>query len=240
MLGYAIGTNRKKIPMELAVQSGLLDAAAYSAKQASYFAGARRDFIARLPADCPLGILEIGCGDGSTGALAMEAGICQRYVGVELFPEAAAKARGRISEVHVGDVQTMELPFAPQSFDAVILSEVLEHLVAPWQVLARIAPMIRPGGMVLASSPNVAHWRVLRELLAGRFELADSGVFDRTHMRWFTPQSFARMFDEAGFEVASVGPVTPFSARTRLISRLTGGRLDHLFMTQIALEGRRR
>lgn len=226
--------------MELAVRSGLLDATAYEAKKASYFAGARLDFVARLPQRCPLGILEVGCGDGSTGALAMDAGICDRYVGVELFPDAAAKARERITEVLVGDVQTMELPFEPHSFDAVILSEVLEHLVAPWQVLARIAPLIRPGGTVLASSPNVAHWRVVRELLAGRFELADSGVFDRTHMRWFTPKSFARMFDEAGFEVVSVGPVTPFAARTRLISRLTGGRFDHLFMAQIALEGRRR
>ncbi|MCB1509781.1 MAG: class I SAM-dependent methyltransferase [Hyphomicrobiaceae bacterium] len=225
--------------MEMAVRTGLLDAGAYTSKQESYFAGARMDFIERLPKWCPLGVLEIGCGDGSTGALALKSGVCERYVGVELFPEAAAKARQKISDVLVGDVQTMDLPFEPASFDAVILSEVLEHLVSPWQVLKQVAPMIRRGGVVLASSPNVAHWRVIRELLAGRFDLADSGVFDRTHMRWFTPGSFARMFEDAGFEVVSVAPVTPFAARTRLLSSLTGGRLDHLFMTQISLEGRR-
>lgn len=225
---------------DVAVNAAPHDAAAYQDKAESYFSGARRDFIARLPDACPLGVLEIGCGDGTTGRLALEAGKCSRYVGIELFPEAAERARRDLTEVLVGDVQTMELPFEPASFDAVILSEVLEHLVSPWAVMHRLAPLVRPGGLVLASSPNVAHWRVVRELLKGRFELRDSGVFDRTHMRWFTPSSFATMFEDAGFEIVSVAPVTPFSARTRLISRLSGGRLDHLFMTQISLEGRKR
>ena len=216
------------------------DAATYQSKTEAYFVGARADFVERLPDVCPLGVLEIGCGDGSTGALALASGKCDRYAGVELFPAAADKAHQQLSEVVVGDIQTVPLPWAPASFDAVILSEVLEHLVSPGAVLARVAPLVRAGGVVLASSPNVSHWRVIRELVGGRFELQDSGVFDRTHMRWFTPNSFRAMFEQAGFDVVSVGPVTPFAARTRVISRLTGGGLDHLFTAQISLEGRRR
>jgi SAM-dependent methyltransferase len=215
------------------------EAASYAGKAATYFSGARADFVALLP-DAPAAtILEIGCGTGATGALALARGKAGQYVGVELFPEAAATARQELSEVLVGDVERMELPFAPRTFDALILSEVLEHLVDPWAVLARLAPLVRPGGRVLASSPNVSQWRVLRELMAGRFELADQGVFDRTHMRWFTPASFRAMFERAGFAVDHIGPVTPFAARTRLLSRLSGGRMDHLFMTQIALHGHR-
>lgn len=217
-----------------------LAAHAYATKTASYFAGARADFIARLPADPGAAVLEIGCGTGATGALALAGGKAGRYVGVELFPAAAAEAAQVLSDVLVGDVERLELPWAPASFDAVILSEVLEHLVDPWNVLARLAPLVRQGGLLLASSPNVAHWRVLRELLAGRFELADQGVMDRTHMRWFTPASYAAMAERAGFAVTRVGPVTPFSGRTRLLSRLTRGGLDHLFMVQIAIEARRR
>ena len=59
-------------------------------------------------------------------------------------------------------------------------------------------------------------------------------------MRWFTPESFAEMFEGAGFQVVRLGPVTPFSERTQLISRLTGGRYDHLFMTQISIEAVKR
>ncbi|MGL4395512.1 MAG: class I SAM-dependent methyltransferase [Hyphomicrobium sp.] len=212
----------------------------YSGKPATYFAGARADFVALLPRDPNAAILEIGCGSGETGALALEAGRCARYVGVELFEAAASRARTRLSDVITGNVETMTFPWQPASFDALILSEVLEHLVEPGRVVADLARFVRPGGMVLASSPNVAHWRVVRELVCGRFNLADQGVFDRTHMRWFTPATYAAMFEAAGFTVTDLRPVTPFSPRTQLISKMTGGRLDHLFMTQIAIMARRR
>lgn len=212
----------------------------YSTKTASYFSNARADFVDRLPVDRSAHILEIGCGNGATGALALSEGRAGHYTGVELFEPVAAQAREVLSEVVAGNIETLEFDWQPASFDVLILSEVLEHLVEPRQVLAKLARFVRPGGMVLASSPNIAHWRVIRELVMGRFRLSDSGVFDRTHLRWFTPESFAAMFEEAGFKVEEVGPVTPFSTRTGAISRMTGGRFDHLFMTQISLAGRRR
>ncbi len=217
-----------------------IGAAAYADKAASYFNRPRADFIGRLPLDKTARILEIGCGTGATGALALRTGRCGHYAGVELFEAAAEEARGVLSEVVTGDAETMQLPWSPASFDALILSEVLEHLVEPGRLLQRLAEVVRPGGIVLASSPNISHWRVIRELVAGRFELADRGVFDRTHLRWFTPGTFADMFERAGFATVDVGPVTPFAARTRALSALTGGRLDHMFMVQIAFEGRRR
>ena len=212
----------------------------YAGKQQSYFNGARADFVARLPLDPTARILEVGCGTGATGALALCRGRASHYTGVELFEGAAEQARHLLNEVLIGDVEKLAFPWQPCAFDALILSEVLEHLVEPWVVLERLRPFLRAGAMVLASSPNISHWRVVRELAQGRFHLADQGVFDRTHMRWFTPDTFAAMFERAGYEVLNVEPVTPFSERTKLISRLTQGRWDHLFMTQICLEARRR
>ena len=212
----------------------------YASKPKSYFAGARADFVARLPRDPSASILEIGCGSGETGALALAEGCCGRYVGVELFESAAAQARQVLTDVFTGNVETLAFDWQPATFDAIILSEVLEHLVEPGRVLNDLSRFVRPGGMVLASSPNISHWRVIGELINGRFNLEDRGVFDRTHMRWFTPDTFAQMFEEAGFDIHEVGPVTPFSARTELISWATRGRFDHLFMAQIAVCGRRR
>lgn len=212
----------------------------YETKAPSYFDRARVDFVFRMPADPTASVLEIGCGTGATGALALKRGRASRYVGVELFEGAAASAREVLSEVIVGDVETLEFDWQPASFDVLVMSEVLEHLREPWAVLEKVRRFIRPGGLVLASSPNVSHWRVIRELAAGRFQLADQGVFDRTHMRWFTPESFAGMFERAGFTVDRVRPVTPFSSRTRVLSMLTGGRYDHLFMTQISIEAHKR
>jgi 2-polyprenyl-3-methyl-5-hydroxy-6-metoxy-1,4-benzoquinol methylase len=214
--------------------------AAYQSKPDSYFAGARLDFVRLLPRDPSAAILEIGCGSGATGALALAGGRAGRYVGIELFERAANEARTVLTDVITGDVEKIDLPFGPTEFDALIMSEVLEHLVEPQATLEKLAKCLRPGAMVMASSPNISHWRVVRELMLGRFHLADQGVFDRTHLRWFTPETFAAMFTKAGFKVQVVAPVTPFAARTKLISKLTKGRFDHLFFEQIALVGVKR
>ncbi|MEO1266059.1 MAG: class I SAM-dependent methyltransferase, partial [Pseudomonadota bacterium] len=167
------------------------------------------------------------------------AGKCGYYAGVELFADAARQSEDRIDTVLVGDAATVPLDFPDGHFDALILSEVLEHLADPWAVLRRVAPLIKRGGIVLASSPNVAHWRVLRTIASGDFRHEASGVFDRTHLRWFTPKTFAKLFENTGFAIETLGPVTPFAARTRAMSKLTGGRLDYLFMTQIMIAGRK-
>ncbi|MBU2581876.1 MAG: class I SAM-dependent methyltransferase [Alphaproteobacteria bacterium] len=215
-------------------------ASAYSGKDLRYFAGAREDMVADLPFDPTASILEIGCGSGDTGALALERGRAKRYVGVELMVEPAATAATRLSRVLVGDAEQLAFDFQPAEFDGLIMSEVLEHLRDPEALLKRLHRFVRPDGVVLASSPNIANWKVLRELLAGRFPQADRGVFDRTHLRWFTPESFAAMFERAGYKVVSVRPVRRFSARQRLISRLFAGRADHLLMTQISIVALRR
>ena len=221
-------------------RDGRTVAADYAEKPAIYFAGARADFVNRLPVDRNARILEIGCGSGDTAHIAKSAGVCGYYAGVELFPDAASQARKHIDEVVVGDVETLDLAWAPETFDALILSEVLEHLRDPWIVTARLAKLVKPGGLVLASSPNVSHWRVLMTLARGRFPRHEKGVFDRTHLRWFTPSTFVGLFEDAGFKIEFVGPVTPFSARTQLISKATGGRFDHLFMVQVQVTGRKR
>jgi ubiquinone/menaquinone biosynthesis C-methylase UbiE len=96
--------------------SGVPDfAASYEAKTRSYFDRARVDFVHRLPLDPTASVLEIGCGTGATGALALKRGRAGRYVGVELFEGAATSAREVLSEVVVGDVEQMEFDWQPAS-----------------------------------------------------------------------------------------------------------------------------
>lgn len=213
---------------------------AYAAKDHSYFSGARHDFVQFLPKDNTAEILEIGCGAGATGALALQEGRAGHYVGIELMPSAAAIARGKLTEVIVGDVENMTLDWRPARFDALILSEVIEHLREPDRTLSKLSPFIRPGAFVLASSPNVAHWRVIQTLFKGDFPLEDRGVFDRTHLRWFTPQTYTALFERNGLEVLWAGPICAPSWKAKLISRLTRGAFDHLFMTQICVLARKR
>jgi ubiquinone/menaquinone biosynthesis C-methylase UbiE len=214
--------------------------AQYDVKMDGYFAGARQDFVSMLPADRNARVLEIGCGSGDTGALALAQGRAAHYTGVDISAKAAQKAAAVLSEVLIGDVERMPLPWRADSFDALILSEVLEHLVDPWAALDRLRPLLKAGGLALASSPNVSHYSIVANLARGRFELTDFGAMDRTHMRWFTPATYRGLFEGAGFTVEEIAPVTAFAPRTRLLSRLTVGRLDHLFMRQIRLRARKR
>lgn len=213
--------------------------AIYEHKPASYFANARDDIVALAPTGGHSSVLELGCGAGGTGRAMLAAGKAGRYVGIELNPGPAAIAAEHLDQVLVGDVETMDLEPLAGQFDALIISEVLEHLRDPWATLERLAPCLRPGGAVFASSPNIAHWMVIRDLLVGRFHYVESGVMDRTHLRWFTPGSFRQMFEAAGIVVDDIGPMVAPRWKAKLIDRVSGGRLAHLTIAQIMLRGHR-
>jgi 2-polyprenyl-3-methyl-5-hydroxy-6-metoxy-1,4-benzoquinol methylase len=211
----------------------------YKDKPASYFANARHDIVKLAATDTASAVLELGCGSGGTGRAMMAAGKAGRYVGIELSDEAAAVAAEHLSQVLVGDVEALDLESLAGQFDALIISEVLEHLRDPWTTLSRLVRCLKPGGGVFASSPNISHWMVIRDLLGGRFGYDESGVMDRTHLRWFTPTSYRQMFEAAGVTVDSVGPLVAPGWKARLIGQVSGGRLDHLFTAQIMVVGRR-
>lgn len=209
----------------------------YDSKDAAYFGNARHDIVRRLTTNATSAVLELGCGAGGTGAAALAAGKAGRYTGIELSPKAAAAARQRLTEVIEANVEELDLSSYANQFDALIISEVLEHLTDPWRVVRDLAGCLRPGGQVFASSPNIAQWKMLRSLLLGQFDYEASGLMDRTHLRWFTPKSYRTMFEEAGFRTISIDALVPPALRTRLVNRLTGARFEHLFMRQIMYAG---
>ena len=207
----------------------------YDLKDASYFAMARDDYVAALPDRSESSILEIGCSNGATGALALARGKCRRYCGVELFAGPAALASERLTEVVVGDIEQLELPWPAESFDALVLSEVLEHLRDPWAVLERLRSLLRPGALVFASTPNVAHRELIVMLLRGRWELRSYGPLDATHLRWFTPSSLRDAFETAGYVVDAVGPLGALGPGSAILDRVLRGRARHLWHRQIDL-----
>lgn len=212
--------------------------AAYTAKTPNYFAGVREDFLQKLTPDRNARVLEIGCGFGETGHAALQRGLAERYLGCELEPGAAAQARDRLTEVYCGDVETLDLPIEPASLDAVLMSEVLEHLLDPWQVVQRVSSWLKPDGLVMASSPNVSHQKIIRNLIAGRFDYSDYGPMDRTHFRWFTPSTYAQMFEQAGLVTQSVDALDQPGPKTKILRTVTLGLLPpHLFMKQIRYVG---
>lgn len=211
----------------------------YSQKPVGYFNGARKPFVDVLPRNPEASLLEIGAGSGETSAYAMAEGKCGWCCGVELCEGPAREARGKLQQVIIGDVEHIELDFPEEYFDILLMSEVLEHLVDPWAVLRRLFRLMKPGAIVIAGSPNVCHHGVIWSLLRGQWRYQPSGVFDATHLRWFTPSGYREMFESCGFVVDEVGPARRLNLKARLVNSFTAGRFEYLLHTQIVLRAHR-
>jgi len=146
-------------------------------------------------------VLDVGCGTGSVTIVANR-GKSNSVVGLEPDPTRCARARSRGFEVFEG---TLTAEFADEHgpFDVVVFADVLEHMIDPEEALILAIRALRPGGLILASVPNVAHWSVRLMLLFGKFDYEDVGIMDATHLRWFTAKSFRQLITKAGLEVVT-------------------------------------
>jgi 2-polyprenyl-3-methyl-5-hydroxy-6-metoxy-1,4-benzoquinol methylase len=185
-------------------------------------------------------ILDLGCASGALGA-ALKQRQGAEVVGVELMAEYAREAEHVLDRVVCGDVAEALARDDLGTFDCVIAADVLEHLLDPWAVLARAASLLSPGGTVVVSLPNVQYLKTFMELAKGSWPRDDAGLFDRTHLRWFTMRDARALLEQAGCEVTAVVPRYWFHGTAlRVARRLGDAGLAPFLAGQIVLQGRRR
>ena len=162
-----------------------------------------------------LRVLDVGCGFATTTEQLQKLG--NPVLGIEVSAEAAEVARKRIGQVvqcDVEDLAAVARYLGDTRFDAIIFADILEHLPRPLPVLRHYLGYLKRGGSVFVSLPNVGLWSVRLGLLAGSFEYQDTGVLDRTHLRFFTRKSAEALLDEAGLKIVkrryNPGVVRPF------------------------------
>jgi 2-polyprenyl-3-methyl-5-hydroxy-6-metoxy-1,4-benzoquinol methylase len=146
-------------------------------------------------------VLEIGPATGYITEILVQRGC--RVTCIEKDPAAAELAQRFCERMIVANVEELdfEAAFSEQQFDVVLLGDVLEHLVDPGAVLAKAAKVLAPGGYVVASVPNVAHGSVRLALLRGDFRYSEMGLLDRSHLRFFTRETLADLFRDAGYAI---------------------------------------
>ena len=144
-------------------------------------------------------LLDVGAADGLLSRLLTERG--WKVTGLEADPAAAAAGAAHCERMIVADLDAGIPPLEGQ-FDAIVCADVLEHLRDPAGALATLRRALARGGQVVISMPNVAHLWMRLSLLAGRFEYAERGILDRTHLRFYTRRTLTALVRGAGLRIA--------------------------------------
>jgi SAM-dependent methyltransferase len=148
-------------------------------------------------------VLDVGAGAGAN-TRELRRRLPEAFlVGVEPNAKAAALARAACDEVFEGPVDRFfEHADTHRRFDLVLLSDVLEHLVDPLSLLRTLRrhPSTRDAALVV-SVPNYAVWYNRAKTLAGAFSYSWSGLYDRTHLRFFTRRSLRELLERAGLSI---------------------------------------
>ena len=142
-------------------------------------------------------MVDAGCGSGPLGGLLRGEPI--RLFGFDRDEGGLAHARDAGYETALGDLLQGTLPASPGPAQALVCADVLEHVPDPAVLLPRLLQTFLPtGGTVIISLPNVAHWSVRFSLLVGRWQYADKGILDHTHLRFFTESTAGELLRDAG------------------------------------------
>ncbi len=158
------------------------------------------DYLRRL-AGTDHDILEIGCGEGFLSERLVQQG--NRVVGIDLLDKPLHRqcmAHYYHADLDQGLGHTRSA-LGSARFDRILFADVLEHLRFSDQMLADCKSLLKPNGSIVVSVPNVANITIRLALLFGRFEYADRGILDRTHVRFFTRSSAKRWLEANGFEL---------------------------------------
>lgn len=219
----------------------------YSDKPEHYIEHAVWEIISEIP-EGPHKVLDLGCGGGLTDLLLKQKGKATEIIGVEISEKAAKRAIDRTDKLIIGNIEEMEFPFPEDDFDFMILGDVLEHLVDPWQFLLKIKKYLKPAGRIISTIPNVKCWRVLYPLIfRGQWLYEEYGILDKSHLRFFTKKTMLSLFRDSGLVVYKIeakmgkNTITSYSNKTKtaFINRITLGMFqDFLSPKYLVIAGR--
>jgi 2-polyprenyl-3-methyl-5-hydroxy-6-metoxy-1,4-benzoquinol methylase len=158
-------------------------------------------------------ILDVGCGSGALAKILSSNG--HTVDGITISAEEYTIAKQFVNTIYLHNLET-GLPgnLLHLQYDYVICSHVLEHIVYPEKLLKDIYRVLKPGGFLVVALPNIMHYKSRLKLLAGKFDYEDAGIWDNTHVKWYTFDTAKKLLTEYGFSIdlATVTGELPFNS----------------------------
>jgi len=197
--------------------------------------------IERVP--CNTKVLDIGCATGFIGEYLIKEKKCRVY-GVEKRKNEAEIAKKKLTDVLIADIEqeaTVEniLKFVRyEKFDVILATSVIEHLKDQALFIENCKKLLKPKGIIIASTPNIAHWTIRLSLLKGDFDYTEYGILDNTHLHFFTIKTFSQLFEKNKFAIKELLIDSVGGGYPRL-SRLLAKLFPAIFAYQILIVAQR-
>ncbi|MDM7966151.1 MULTISPECIES: class I SAM-dependent methyltransferase [Blastomonas] len=187
-------------------------------------------------------LLDVGGGVGATAVRLKQLGKADRVGVIDLIDATAEGVHkdfsysGNIEEpAFLDSVLQAEGPF-----QTILCLDVLEHLVDPWKIVARLHKALVPGGVIVASVPNVRHYSAFLPLaFQNRWDLADDGILDRTHLRFFVRSTAIELMTSSGLKLEEIRGNAPGGTKVKLARALSLGALNSFTNLQYLIRVRR-
>lgn len=201
-----------------------------------YHDNARLDVLPWLP-ETAQSCFDLGCGSGGTLQLLRKKYPDAKLAGLEMDAASAEIARQLTDDIWCADADKFIFAdhMAAASLDLILCLDVLEHLVDPWAIIRQLSPLLRPGGRIIASIPNIRYHKVVKNLvLDGTFEYTDFGSLDRTHLRFFVRETAERLVAAGGLKIRSTASAFPIKRKgwKGFANWCLRGRLDDFLIMQ--------
>lgn len=168
-----------------------------------YYSNPRPEMLEFIPESAKT-ILDVGCGQGDFAARAK----AERHViawGVDIDSASVTIAQNRLDNAICGDISTVIGNLPDGYFDVIFFNDSLEHMIDPYKVIKMMKTKLSSKGIVVSSIPNVRYFRNLINLLYRKdWRYEDSGIMDRTHLRFFTKKSILELFEDNGYSVLEI------------------------------------
>lgn len=146
-------------------------------------------------------ILDIGCSSGNFGAELIKRKHCV-VDGVDIDEKDVELAKKQLSNAFIFNVEKDPIKKIAKKYDVILMIDVIEHLVNPRNSLNSIGSLLKPGGVLIFSVPNMAHISIRLNLLNGKLNYTKTGLLDDTHLHFYTEEYLSNVLNSAGFTIS--------------------------------------